>query len=405
MNYVLLIIALLSISINGVAQFDTIRDFRERFFVDDKLVVENHMIKGVKNGLWIEYFDKSWNPCEKHKHKFYRLIEYSGGIPAGKSYDFYKSGKLQMIGHFKSVDPDSKSGSFAWYEKNGKVTSMEYHSDTLRIKLSSFKNGNKRVYEYQDVDSLFQKYYYKNGKPWSIEIHMRGKNRYSYENQIWYHKNGEIRSNSFYDKNLDSSYHYITRKNGTVVSEQIFTKNRKVNISEDKNGKTLTKWIHNIGTDSSTTEIYQEGVLVSSTMNKIQQPSQTVSSIPVIVNYDDKFGEVLAVIIVNDKYTVNNQEMTKSEYEILKVEYDLLMKNREQLHLYKQYSSDSLLIYEGLFKEGDLPCGFYKSYYTNGNLKISGRFDKKGRKTSVWYYYDEKVLHLRTEIYNKGEVQ
>jgi antitoxin component YwqK of YwqJK toxin-antitoxin module len=373
-----LILFLIILSQKSLAQIDTTIDFEERFYSNSKLVISNNFIKDKKDGFWIEYFDKNWSPSLNVNSKYYRLIQYDNGRPIGKVHDFYKSGKLQMVGQFESLEPEVKKGTFIWFEKNGMKSTIEYHSDSLKIETS----------------------YYKNGQLQSDKLFVRKNNRLSLENNSLYYKNGNLSWSETYDSNSYFSGYYSGRKNGTINSEFVSSNQSSTKTEENRKGNKTTKWITYKNSDSTTIEKYLDGKLIQSTTSILRKKKSKINTINY---YEGDIGGSLGVIIVNDVYTVNGVKMTKTEYREYESKYDQIIHQRKKRHYYKYYDSDSLLIYSGYFKKVDLPCGIYTEYHPNGNPKVRGYYDNKGRKTSGWLYYDENGNPIWQETYKKGE--
>jgi hypothetical protein len=63
------------------------------------------------------YYDKNWKEVERKSYKFYRVaFQYNGIVQVT---DYFKSGKVQMSGTYKSFKFDDPTGQFFYYSKNG----------------------------------------------------------------------------------------------------------------------------------------------------------------------------------------------------------------------------------------------------------------------------------------------
>lgn len=192
---------------------------------------------GRKVGEWTILYNEKWKETtNKDSIKYYRKINYVKGKPFGYVKDYFLSGKIQMEGKLKSIDPDVHGdGICIWYYEVGKLSSQgeykngkkegfwkEYNQDGswwegnyINGKLEGnwkcwfedgrlssqgqFKNDKKEGYWIMmknTQDSILMKGIYKGGKPigyWSCY-----KNGWKYgeskdgENWSLYHKDGSL---------------------------------------------------------------------------------------------------------------------------------------------------------------------------------------------------------------------
>jgi protein TonB len=79
------------------------------------------------------YFDSDWKPSTKLLSSYFRITKV---IEEGKKYkiaDYYKTGELQMMGNYSSIEPEVREGMFNWYYKNGLHKSQRmYKSNNLQ---------------------------------------------------------------------------------------------------------------------------------------------------------------------------------------------------------------------------------------------------------------------------------
>lgn len=63
------------------------------------------------------YYDKNWKEIENKNYKFYRVaFQYEGIVQVT---DYYKFGKIQMTGTYKTFNFKDPTGQFFYYKKNG----------------------------------------------------------------------------------------------------------------------------------------------------------------------------------------------------------------------------------------------------------------------------------------------
>jgi hypothetical protein len=62
------------------------------------------------------YYDKHWNPVTSKKYKYYRIARQDSNCV--RVFDYFKSGKIQMSGGYKSFDLIEQTGPFYYYKRN-----------------------------------------------------------------------------------------------------------------------------------------------------------------------------------------------------------------------------------------------------------------------------------------------
>lgn len=161
---------------------DTTFDYQERFYLNNKLVVTNtilyidsintytreqiqsnskidtNYLERVKNGLWIEYFDKKWNECDSSKYYYYRLGEYDFGYTTGKIYYFNKDRKIVKTAlRYPKMKETIFEGVRKITYENGKISWIEYQRFTedsikgLYVNLYNYyPNGKIKGYAFID---------------------------------------------------------------------------------------------------------------------------------------------------------------------------------------------------------------------------------------------------------------
>ena len=65
------------------------------------------------------YFDENWNQTVKSKAGYFRIVSLDTPRIRFMVRDYYMDGQLQMEGAYRSINPDVKTGEFAYWYKNG----------------------------------------------------------------------------------------------------------------------------------------------------------------------------------------------------------------------------------------------------------------------------------------------
>lgn len=149
------------------------------------------------------YFDRHWKQCKKDSASYYRQVYADMGKKVQFIVkDFYLSGKIQMEGSYKSINPDVKNGHFIYYYDNGKKMSevtylenqpegayFEWYANGKEKSLSTIQNGimngDYKTWNEQGIPQLDIRYkngeldgtfisYYDNGKPVRKDLYSNG---------------------------------------------------------------------------------------------------------------------------------------------------------------------------------------------------------------------------------------
>lgn len=205
---------------------------------DDKLPLlfkkeeaKNKFKDKQKHGKWIEYFDEKWQPIENQKDaSYFRLVEYTKGVPVGITRDFFKLGQLQWVGKLTSIMPDKMEGWVKWYYENGNIQKVaNYEAGVLQNEMYEFYENGKL--------QIFHKF--KNGKEIQGVVKNRdGKIIYKEIHDLDLIKNGNKNGNFFeviYDDFSTNNGAWGILKNDQVESKQ---ENRKF-IVETQNNKMI----------------------------------------------------------------------------------------------------------------------------------------------------------------------
>lgn len=198
------------------------------------------------------YLDSLWKETTKENHKYYRIFkDYNIDKDSYKVYEYYKSGKLEMVGTSSTKENLTREGEFIFYYENGNKESVEnYVKSKLDGKLNQwYENGNKRFIGYykNGKKSGKQLLYYENGNLEEegeyTESDEAGK--YYKLNQYWDLNNKQLiidgNGNYFYDNKID------------YIATGIYKDGFKNGIWKEVNSKY----------NYSLTEIYENGKFVS----------------------------------------------------------------------------------------------------------------------------------------------
>ena len=136
MKAFLSLILFLSISFVGFAQ----QDYSDSGFTN-KAEAKNLMVKGKKEGKWVEYFEKYYQITKDTNAPFYRLTIYKSGKPYGMQKMYFKSGKLAS--EISYVNGKRNGVSREYYE-NGKLKSVcAFSNDWINGNaINYYENGN-----------------------------------------------------------------------------------------------------------------------------------------------------------------------------------------------------------------------------------------------------------------------
>jgi len=149
------------------------------------------------------YFDRHWKQCKKDSALYYRQVFADMGKKVQFIVkDFFMSGKVQMEGTYKAINPDIKNGHFVYYFPNGRKSSETYYLENQPAGEYSewYSNGNRKSlttingglmdgeyktwsekgipqleisYNKGELDGTFISYY-DNGKPVRKDLYVNG---------------------------------------------------------------------------------------------------------------------------------------------------------------------------------------------------------------------------------------
>lgn len=171
---------------------DTTLDYKERFYKNGQLITTNlwryvdpngraiaaedillnpqldtSKMQREPHGLWVEYFDKKWNPIDSSNHYYRLLCQYNCGYTVGKVYYFKKDEIMYTALRYPKLKDSVFDGFRKIVYEKGKILWVEY---------SLFSD-----------DSLKKKYY----------------------NMAYYYPTGQLKSHNLSD---DHNYQYESTK-------------------------------------------------------------------------------------------------------------------------------------------------------------------------------------------------
>jgi hypothetical protein len=255
-------------------------------------------------------------------------------------------------------------------------------------------------------DTLIYKYYFRNGNLYCMQKYIKGRDWYTYKFSLWNYRNGNPQWVTYYDTYLDTSYSLTGRRNGSIEVKTTASKKHWVEIKQRKNGEIYERSYGVYHDHFYHIETYKHGQVVSARIEIIKQLNAPIDT---VLYYRGQIGGSSLVIELDssgiNKYNVNGVEMNEDEYKIYNEKYEFYIRRRTPKHYYKEYTADSVLVYEGVFKGVDLPCGEYIEYYETGIIKTRGYYNESGQMERWWSFYNEQGLFYKTELYKKGKLK
>ena len=268
------------------------------------------------------------------------FIFNKNGLLDGESREYYEEGDIKSVSLFKNNVAD---GIFISYYQNGNI--KEKHT---------YKNGNEEgegLFYYENA-KLEEKYFMKNGK-------LEGES-------TAYFEDGKIRNKSIFKDGVkleeetykDDEIRKNTFKNGEIVQQDIYSKNKKLKAKKFFLGNGKTK----------------------------------------IISYYENGNKQEEVFVINELF--DGEAFTY--YPSGKIENKSFFKNGKREGESLTYYENGKLKKKILYKNG-MRNGFAIAYYENGIIEQKAYFvdDKKENER---LYYDKKGNLIKTEIY-KNDVK
>lgn len=153
---------------------------------------EGKLIKGKKQGVWIEYwsdgsekqkvnyingkrdgdymifYDKDWEETKnKNEVAFFRREQWQNGVKDLEVFDYYKDGQLQMKGRLASENSKELDGKANYFREDGKLSQIINFSNGKYngIEKSFYPSGELKVIrDWVNGSLMSMKIYSKNGK-------------------------------------------------------------------------------------------------------------------------------------------------------------------------------------------------------------------------------------------------
>ena len=340
-------------------------------FYKDGKIIKSTLVKAMKdNASFSLVTDINYN---LNSHKIVTdefpnqlLKQYfvfnKNGLLDGESREYYEEGDIKSVSPFKNNVAD---GIFISYYQNGNI--KEKHT---------YKNGNEEgegLFYYEN-GQLEEKYFMKNGKldGEAINYFEDGKirNKAIYKDDIILeeevHENNEIKKNTF--------------KNGEIVQQDIYSKNKKLKAKKFflENGKMKIISYHENGSKQEEVfvinELFDGEALAYYPSGKLKEKD--------FFKNGKREGEAII-------YYENGNVKQKSLFKNDKREGDLFI----------YYPSGKLRQTEKFINgkaEGEVI-----QYYESGAIKEKAYFIN-GKQEKEHFFYDEKGNLTKTEIYKNG---
>ena len=293
------------------------------------------------------------------------FIFNKNGLLDGESREYYEEGDIKSISPFKNNIPD---GIFISYYQNGNI--KEKHT---------YKNGNEEgegLFYYENA-KLEEKYFMKNGK-------LDGE-------ATVYFEDGKIRNKSIFKDGIkleeetykDDEIRKNTFKNGEIVQQDIYSKNKKLKAKKFflENGKTKIISYYENGNKQEEVfvinELFDGEALVYYPSGKLKEKD--------FFKKGKREGETII-------YYENGNIKQKSTFKNGKREGDLFI-----------YFPSGKLRQTEKFISGKIE-GEVIEYYESGIIKEKAYFinDKQEKEH---FFYDEKGNLIKTDIYKNGVKQ
>jgi antitoxin component YwqK of YwqJK toxin-antitoxin module len=353
-KYVLLMI-FITFGFASFAQNDVNPDGENVFYFDNgNKSSEGKMVNGKPEGYWKAYHE-------------------NGNI---KSEGNRKNGLIDGLWKFYS-DKGILTSEISFVENKKNGVSKTYNLEGFLVLQEQYKNGAKNGYEYR---------FYNNGKIKSSVKYLEGrKNGLYYE----FDKNETVNTIKEYKKGKLLKTEVINRKNKFGKKQGLYRGFYYCKNPCDKD--LIRKW---------------EGRFENGLKNGYFR------------EYDEK-GDLISTVkylkgeIVTDENNVTLE--TKKEYfDNGKVKSEANFVDGKQHGMFRNYDEDGNVLSGGVFNNGvklgegipdkaGVKQGFWKEYYTTGELRSEGKYID-GERVDVWKFYHKNGKIEQTGKYKKGQL-
>jgi uncharacterized protein len=169
------------------------------------------------------YYNKNWIETNSNDFYYFRLFVKIGDIV--KVTDYYKNGKTQMTGGYKSNDFKEQTGPFFYYNKKGHITNLEVYEPNKYSEIQIDLNNSGVLLPTESDSLVLFGEYYKNGK---IKYLGYGRDLCSRQGTwLYYFKNGTISYKMNYLNNQLHGEYIIYLNNGSTYLRGNYSHDKK----------------------------------------------------------------------------------------------------------------------------------------------------------------------------------
>jgi len=401
MKILSVITILLIISVTVFSQSlnkETSNGYNIFYYPNKQISSEGNMVNGKPDGLWKAYYvngilksiglrknamlDSVW-VFYNEKGNIYQKINYQYGKKNGYLYTFkyFKNINDSLVGYLASQElylENKKNGISEYYYKNGNLHKAVNYS-------KGQKHGITRIYSKQGLLNAIVEYRY--GKEIDREI-INQYNKDSLKVGVWkeFYPNGNIKNEKTYQLGV---LHGLVKEydlTGTLITANRFEKGelKDTSVTLQKNIKIVEEF-YNIKNEKGELIKKSSGGFIDNIPIGVHRIYDSLGRVNSSRTYD-KLGNVIAEGIVSEEgdklgywryYYSKGNIKSEGNYN----------KNR-RVGIWKYYYKNKNLEQEGLFKRG-LPNGLWKYYFETGNIKRE-EYYKLGKEDGEIIEYDFK---------------
>ena len=311
--------------------------------------------KGKIIGEHLVFYDSDWKKTNnKNKFQYYSVREYdNNGVISLKVNDFYKSGKLQMIGQYKDEAHKVKNGEFIYYYENGKVSAI-----------GNFKD-NKAFGEY--------KRYFENGNLRSLENYVDGR---IHGDVYKYHDDGSLKNRSIFKDDELYKILAIYDREGNVIETEPYV---------NGNGY-IPRYDSHMNLEKKS--IYKNGVMKNfinysdNNYYKIEFNNEGIR-MNEVVYYDKNFKIIKELNLYHSGFIRQKIQFDKNK-NIIKLVFAVIKNNEAfaEMSFTTFKKENDFLYYDSIVIMGAHEDGLIKSFqvsphsdlsYTSGGISINGK--------------------------------
>lgn len=370
MKYLLSAVLFLYVSA-GFAQQNQINPngFNTLYYENGRISSEGTMVNGQPDGYWKTYYESGKLKSEGNRKNF--LLD-----SIWKFYD--ENEKLILEITYKN---DKKNGIRRTYQENEIIeenftddvkqgSTLYYYADGKLKKRVPFVNGieDGMAYEYDPDGTIITMIEYKKGFIVNRDkINRKDRNNLKQGRWIYFYDNGRIRMEGAYmDDKKNGYFKQYDREGNLVVVEKYIDDNLQENVAE----------------------------LVELDVRTDYYPSGKIKT---VASYKDGVPEG-----IRREYAEDGRILTAYTFKEGKITGQGIMTEEGiKQGPWKEYYSDGQLKAEGIYDKGN-KVGGWKYYYPDGTLEQEGYYSTDGLADGAWkWYYPTGTLH-REENYLYG---